>query len=140
MLWPLPNQIIRQTLIKYKPCHSQVINFYMNLVMSRSEQEVGGRKVYSFSTFLFPKLHSGGHAAVRRWTKAVDLFLYDVILVPLHLGVHWSLAVSNILHVSWIQTLETLRTLTSLLWHTEKDEQLLFGAWWIAIGLFIGFH
>lgn len=67
----------------------------MNLVMSRSEQEVGGRRVYSFSTFLFPKLHGGGHASVRRWTKAVDLFLYDIILVPLHLGVHWSLAVSN---------------------------------------------
>uniref|UniRef100_A0A8C2BFP9 SUMO specific peptidase 2 n=1 Tax=Cyprinus carpio TaxID=7962 RepID=A0A8C2BFP9_CYPCA len=73
--------------------NDEVINFYMNLVMSRSEQEVGGRKVYSFSTFLFPKLHIGGHAAVRRWTKAVDLFLYDIILVPLHLGVHWSLAV-----------------------------------------------
>ncbi|XP_065096297.1 sentrin-specific protease 2 isoform X2 [Paramisgurnus dabryanus] len=73
--------------------NDEVINFYMNLVMSRSEQEVGGRKVFSFSTFLFPKLHSGGHAAVRRWTKAVDLFLYDMILVPLHLGVHWALAV-----------------------------------------------
>uniref|UniRef100_A0A8C1QUR8 SUMO specific peptidase 2 n=1 Tax=Cyprinus carpio TaxID=7962 RepID=A0A8C1QUR8_CYPCA len=73
--------------------NDEVINFYMNLVMSRSEQEVGGRKVYSFSTFLFPKLHIGGHAAVRRWTKAVDLFLYDIILVPLHLGVHWSLVV-----------------------------------------------
>ncbi|XP_016304729.1 sentrin-specific protease 2-like isoform X2 [Sinocyclocheilus anshuiensis] len=73
--------------------NDEVINFYMNLVMSRSEQEVGGRKVYCFSTFLFPKLHIGGHAAVRRWTKAVDLFLYDIILVPLHLGVHWSLAV-----------------------------------------------
>ncbi|XP_051568345.1 sentrin-specific protease 2-like isoform X1 [Myxocyprinus asiaticus] len=73
--------------------NDEVINFYMNLVMSRSEQEVGGRKVYSFSTFLFPKLHSGGHTAVRRWTKAVDLFQYDIILVPLHLGVHWSLAV-----------------------------------------------
>ncbi|RXN33494.1 sentrin-specific protease 2-like protein [Labeo rohita] len=73
--------------------NDEVINFYMNLVMSRSEQEVGGRKVYSFSTFLFPKLHNGGHAAVRRWTKAVDLFLYDIILVPLHLGVHWSLGV-----------------------------------------------
>lgn len=37
----------------------------------------------------------GGHAAVKRWTKAVDLFLYDLILVPLHLGVHWAMAVSQ---------------------------------------------
>ncbi|KAM9483743.1 sentrin-specific protease 2 [Clarias gariepinus] len=73
--------------------NDEVINFYLNLVMARAEQETGGRKVYCFSTFFFPKLHGGGHTAVRRWTKAVDLFLYDIILIPLHLGVHWSLAV-----------------------------------------------
>ncbi|KAK2857439.1 hypothetical protein Q7C36_005358 [Tachysurus vachellii] len=73
--------------------NDEVINFYLNLVMARTEQEACGRKVYCFSTFFFPKLHGGGHAAVRRWTKAVDLFLYDYILIPLHLGVHWSLAV-----------------------------------------------
>uniref|UniRef100_A0A3B4C8H0 Ubiquitin-like protease family profile domain-containing protein n=1 Tax=Pygocentrus nattereri TaxID=42514 RepID=A0A3B4C8H0_PYGNA len=71
--------------------NDEVINFYLNLVMARSEQEAGGIKVYCFSTFFFPKLHGGGHAAVRRWTKAVDLFLHDIILIPLHLGVHWSL-------------------------------------------------
>ncbi|XP_061082340.1 sentrin-specific protease 2 [Conger conger] len=75
--------------------NDEVINFYLNLVMSRSEQG-GGRKVYAFSTFFFPKLRGGGHAAVRRWTKAVDLFLYDLILAPLHLGVHWSLAVIDL--------------------------------------------
>ncbi|XP_027015823.1 sentrin-specific protease 2 [Tachysurus fulvidraco] len=73
--------------------NDEVINFYLNLVMARTEQEACGRKVYCFSTFFFPKLHGGGHEAVRRWTKAVDLFLYDFILIPLHLGVHWSLAV-----------------------------------------------
>ncbi|XP_072539726.1 sentrin-specific protease 2 [Salminus brasiliensis] len=71
--------------------NDEVINFYLNLVMARSEQNAGSLKVYCFSTFFFPKLHGGGHAAVRRWTKAVELFLYDLILIPLHLGVHWSL-------------------------------------------------
>uniref|UniRef100_A0A8B9KVB7 SUMO specific peptidase 2 n=1 Tax=Astyanax mexicanus TaxID=7994 RepID=A0A8B9KVB7_ASTMX len=71
--------------------NDEVINFYLNLVMARSEQDAGALKVYCFSTFFFPKLHGGGHAAVRRWTKAVDLFLHDIILIPLHLGVHWSL-------------------------------------------------
>ncbi|XP_046714059.1 sentrin-specific protease 2 [Silurus meridionalis] len=76
--------------------NDEVINFYLNLVMARAEQDAGGRQVYCFSTFFFPKLHGGGHAAVRRWTKAVDLFLYDIILIPLHLGVHWSLAVVDL--------------------------------------------
>ncbi|XP_038854087.1 sentrin-specific protease 2-like isoform X3 [Salvelinus namaycush] len=73
----------------------EVINFYLSLVMTRSSSAGQGLKVYSFNTFFFPKLHGGGHVAVKRWTKAVDLFQYDIILVPLHLGVHWSLAVIN---------------------------------------------
>ncbi|XP_020773216.2 sentrin-specific protease 2 isoform X2 [Boleophthalmus pectinirostris] len=76
--------------------NDEVINFYLSLVMDRSAG--GGLRVYSFSTFFFPKLQgqSGGHAAVKRWTKAVDLFLCDLILVPLHLGVHWALAVIDL--------------------------------------------
>ncbi|XP_071243880.1 sentrin-specific protease 2-like isoform X2 [Salvelinus alpinus] len=75
--------------------NDEVINFYLSLVMTRSSSAGQGLKVYSFSTFFFPKLHGGGHTAVKRWTKAVDLFQYDIILVPLHLGIHWSLAVIN---------------------------------------------
>ena len=76
------------------------MNFYLSLVMERCSGEAAGLKIYSFSTFFFPKLRgggggqAGGHMAVRRWTKAVDLFLYDLLLVPLHLGVHWAMAVS----------------------------------------------
>ncbi|KAM9341339.1 sentrin-specific protease 2 [Symphorus nematophorus] len=79
--------------------NDEVINFYLSLVMERCSGEAAALKVYSFSTFFFPKLcgggggQAGGHAAVKRWTKAVDLFLYDLILVPLHLGIHWAMAV-----------------------------------------------
>lgn len=82
--------------------NDEVMNFYLSLVMERSFGEAAGLKVYSFSTFFFPKLcggggaHVQGHAAVKRWTKAVDLFLYDLIMVPLHLGVHWALAVIDL--------------------------------------------
>lgn len=79
--------------------NDEVMNFYLSLVMERCSGEAGRLRVYSFSTFFFPKLRGGGagqpggHAAVKRWTKAVDLFLFDLILVPLHLGVHWAMAV-----------------------------------------------
>uniref|UniRef100_UPI0037E9AB61 sentrin-specific protease 2 isoform X2 n=1 Tax=Semicossyphus pulcher TaxID=241346 RepID=UPI0037E9AB61 len=82
--------------------NDEVINFYLSLVMERSSGVAGGLKVYTFSTFFFPKLcgggggQAGGHTAVKRWTKAVDLFLYDLVLVPLHLGVHWALAVIDL--------------------------------------------
>jgi len=72
----------------------QVINFYMNLLMDRGAQD-NMPKVYCFNTFFYPKLMSGGHQSVRRWTKQVDLFSFDYILVPVHLGMHWCLAVSE---------------------------------------------
>ncbi|XP_061599738.1 sentrin-specific protease 2 [Cololabis saira] len=76
--------------------NDEVINFYLSLIMERSSGEAGQLKVYTFSTFFLPKLQGGGHAAVKRWTKAVDLFLFDIILVPLHLGVHWAMAVIDL--------------------------------------------
>ena len=50
------------------------------------------RSVYAFSTFFFSRLMDAGYSAVRRWTKKVDLFSYSLVLVPIHLGLHWSLA------------------------------------------------
>ena len=50
------------------------------------------RPVYAFSTFFYPRLMDAGYAAVRRWTKKVDLFSYSLVLVPVHLGMHWCLA------------------------------------------------
>ncbi|XP_030575007.1 sentrin-specific protease 2 isoform X2 [Archocentrus centrarchus] len=73
--------------------NDEVMNFYFSLIMERGSGEGGQLKVYSFSTFFFPKLRTGGHAAVKRWTKAVDLFAFDLILIPLHLGIHWAMAV-----------------------------------------------
>lgn len=72
---------------------SQVINFYMNLLVERSK-ESRLPSVNAFNTFFYPKLLKSGYAAVRRWTKKMDIFSKDILLVPVHLGVHWCLAVS----------------------------------------------
>ncbi|KAM9777454.1 sentrin-specific protease 2 [Neosynchiropus ocellatus] len=76
--------------------NDEVINFYFSLLMEQSSSRASGPRVYSFSTFFLPKLQAGGHPAVKRWTKAVDLFLHDLVLVPLHLGIHWALAVVDL--------------------------------------------
>ncbi|XP_060083476.1 sentrin-specific protease 1-like isoform X2 [Ylistrum balloti] len=72
--------------------NDEIINFYMNLLMERGKDE-GKAKVYACNTFFYPKVVSGGHSAVRRWTKRIDIFSQDYILIPVHLGMHWCLAV-----------------------------------------------
>lgn len=66
----------------------------MNLLVERNKKE-GYPAAYAFSTFFYPKLISGGYKAVRRWTRGVDLFKQDLIIVPIHLTVHWALVVSQ---------------------------------------------
>lgn len=80
----------------------QIINFYMNLLMERSKEK-GLPAVHAFNTFFFTKLKTAGYQAVKRWTKKVDIFSVDLLLVPIHLGVHWCLAVSASLIPSGIE-------------------------------------
>ncbi|XP_040904883.1 sentrin-specific protease 1 [Toxotes jaculatrix] len=72
--------------------NDEVINFYMNLLVERSK-DPSLPSVNTFNTFFYPKLRRSGYAAVRRWTKKMDIFSKDILLVPVHLGVHWCLSV-----------------------------------------------
>lgn len=81
-----------QTLSNLNWLNDEVINFYMNLLVERSKDS-NMPTVNTFSTFFYPKLRSSGYSAVRRWTKKMDIFSKDILLVPVHLGVHWCLSV-----------------------------------------------
>uniref|UniRef100_A0A667YTD6 SUMO specific peptidase 1 n=1 Tax=Myripristis murdjan TaxID=586833 RepID=A0A667YTD6_9TELE len=81
-----------QTLSHLNWLNDEVINFYMNLLVERSK-DPNLPTVDTFNTFFFPKLRSSGYSAVRRWTKKMDIFSVDILLVPVHLGVHWCLSV-----------------------------------------------
>uniref|UniRef100_A0A7N4Q1N7 SUMO specific peptidase 1 n=1 Tax=Sarcophilus harrisii TaxID=9305 RepID=A0A7N4Q1N7_SARHA len=81
-----------QTLNNLNWLNDEIINFYMNMIMERSKEK-GMPSVHAFNTFFFTKLKTAGYQAVKRWTKKVDVFSVDILLVPIHLGVHWCLAV-----------------------------------------------
>ncbi|NXX23364.1 SENP2 protease, partial [Podargus strigoides] len=83
------------TLSNYYWLNDEVVNFYMNLLVERSKKE-GYPAVHAFSTFFYTKLLYMGYSAVRRWTRGVDLFKLDIILVPIHLGSHWVLVVIDV--------------------------------------------
>uniref|UniRef100_A0A2K5BXG7 Ubiquitin-like protease family profile domain-containing protein n=1 Tax=Aotus nancymaae TaxID=37293 RepID=A0A2K5BXG7_AOTNA len=84
-----------QTLKNYHWLNDEVINFYMNLLVERNKKQ-GYPALHVFSTFFYPKLKSGGYQAVKRWTKGVNLFEQEIILVPIHRKVHWSLVVIDL--------------------------------------------
>ncbi|XP_055616579.1 sentrin-specific protease 1-like isoform X2 [Toxorhynchites rutilus septentrionalis] len=87
------------TLVGDNWLNDEVINFYMNLLMERSEQgaDDGLPRVYAMNTFFIPKLLSAGHAGLKRWTRKVDIFTYDIIPVPVHVGrVHWCMAIIDL--------------------------------------------
>lgn len=76
--------------------NDEVINFYLSLIMERSGTEeaknMGWPRVYAFNTFFYQKLAASGYAAVKRWTRSVDVFSFDILLVPVHCSIHWCLA------------------------------------------------
>jgi hypothetical protein len=113
-------EVAQKDITKLQPdvwLNDEVINFYMIMLNARSKahQEAlqnpapGGKKkrlakgdepldVHCFTSFFYTKLcASTGYAGVRRWTKKVDVFAKDAILLPINLGnSHWVSACINI--------------------------------------------
>ncbi|KAJ7806000.1 hypothetical protein B0H14DRAFT_3882551 [Mycena olivaceomarginata] len=69
-----------------------VINYYAAAIMQTRE------KVYIFNSFFWTKLEAAGYVNgdLAKWTKKVDIFDKDIILIPINIGnVHWIVAVIN---------------------------------------------
>ncbi|KAF7306736.1 Cysteine proteinase [Mycena indigotica] len=102
-------QVASQDIARLKPAlwlNDEIINFYGALVLGRSEgakeNSPNGPKnvlaVHYFSTFFWPKLVKEGYEKGRlsKWTKKLDLFSKDVILIPVnHANLHWTAAAIN---------------------------------------------
>ncbi|KAJ2784843.1 SUMO1 sentrin specific peptidase 1 [Coemansia javaensis] len=76
--------------------NDEVINFYMQLIMDRAERAPDLPRVHAFNTFFYSTLCESGYARVRRWTRRTRLFDKDLVIVPVHLGVHWCCAVIDL--------------------------------------------
>ncbi|XP_075058334.1 sentrin-specific protease 5 [Mixophyes fleayi] len=71
--------------------NDQVINMYGELIMDAVPE-----KVHFFNSFFHRQLMTKGYNGVKRWTKKVDIFKKTLLLIPIHLEVHWSLIAVNI--------------------------------------------
>ncbi|XP_034944425.1 sentrin-specific protease 1-like [Chelonus insularis] len=70
--------------------NDQIINVYFEMIAER-----GAPSIYACNTFFFQQLVRGGYTSVKSWTKKVRIFSMRMMMVPIHLGAHWCLAVVN---------------------------------------------
>lgn len=80
-----------QTLYGPNWLNDQVMNMYGDLVMDAVPD-----KVHFFNSFFYDKLRTRGYEGVQRWTKNVDIFGKELLLIPIHLEVHWSLVAVDV--------------------------------------------
>ncbi|PIC39371.1 hypothetical protein B9Z55_011081 [Caenorhabditis nigoni] len=76
--------------------NDNIINFYLQLICDRSTNDSKYPKTYAFNTFFYTNVQTKGYASVKRWTRKVDIFSHDILLIPVHLGMHWCMAVVDI--------------------------------------------
>jgi len=85
------------TLKRLNWLNDEVINFYLQMIVSRGAREDNKYpKVYAYNTFFYSTYKDNGYSRVRRWTKKEDIFSYDILLIPVHLGMHWCLATIDV--------------------------------------------
>lgn len=79
--------------------NDEVINFYLQLVQQRAvDQPNLFRSCFAWNTFFWQKLSEDGRGysfkSVQRWSirKKVDVFSFDLMIVPINVGrTHWAL-------------------------------------------------
>eukprot|EP00092_Neocalanus_flemingeri_P000118 GFUD01000121.1.p1 GENE.GFUD01000121.1~~GFUD01000121.1.p1 ORF type:complete len:1007 (-),score=214.05 GFUD01000121.1:186-3206(-) len=77
--------------------NDKVIEFYLQMVAARSlsleYRELNMPRIHCMSTYFFLNLIMRGYGALERWTKDVDIFSFDILLVPVHMDMHWCIAI-----------------------------------------------
>lgn len=82
--------------------NDNLVAFYLRYLEHQAEQRdpTVSRKVYMFNTFFYERLtdtkrgHRGiNYEAVKKWTRGVDLFTYDFVVVPVNEAYHWYVAI-----------------------------------------------
>lgn len=65
------------------------------MLADRSQMNTEPPKVHAMNTNFFSKLQKD-YSFVKCWTNKVDVFSFDIVLVPVHETIHWSIAIINL--------------------------------------------
>lgn len=82
--------------------NDNLIGFYLRFLENQLEQRDPdlAKRVYFFNTYFFASLTNTprgkrgiNYEAVQKWTRSVDLFEYDYVVVPINESAHWYVAI-----------------------------------------------
>uniref|UniRef100_A0A3B3BKF7 Ubiquitin-like protease family profile domain-containing protein n=1 Tax=Oryzias melastigma TaxID=30732 RepID=A0A3B3BKF7_ORYME len=114
--------------------NDQVMNMYGELIMEASHH-----KVHFLNSFFHRQLMTKGYEGVKRWTKQVDLFSKSILLVPVHLEVHWCLVTADVaskkicLYDSQGNALQKVNILKYLITEAKAKQQSAYESGWTKI-------
>ncbi|XP_037925674.1 sentrin-specific protease 1-like [Hermetia illucens] len=73
--------------------NDQIINFYLNLIAEDNTNKPNLPKIHIMNFFFVPMLKTLGYNTVKRWTRKIDIFTNNLIIIPVHKNNnHWTLA------------------------------------------------
>ncbi|KAL8851226.1 MAG: hypothetical protein Q9221_003857 [Calogaya cf. arnoldii] len=82
--------------------NDNLIAFYLRYLEHQADEDdpTMSRKVYMFNTFFYASLTTTkpgqrgiNYEAVQKWTRGVDIFTYDFVVVPVNESAHWYVAI-----------------------------------------------
>ncbi|KGO43406.1 Peptidase C48, SUMO/Sentrin/Ubl1 [Penicillium expansum] len=92
----------RERLLRDDFLNDNLIALYMRFLQDHLERtnKEAAKRIYFFNTYLFATLTNTprgdrgiNYSGVEKWTRNVDLFSYDYIVVPINENAHWYVAI-----------------------------------------------
>lgn len=78
--------------------NDECVNCYMEHLLARCKKNKDLPRCHFFNSFFYMFLYTKNgynYAKVKNWTKKIDIFSFNKIIIPIHLGNHWTLGVVN---------------------------------------------
>ncbi len=119
--------------------NDNLIGFYLRYLEQTFEEKSPdlAKRVYFFNTYFYATLtnahkpkRSFNYEGVQKWTKSVDIFTYDYIIVPINEHSHWYLAIiCNLPHLDRVvMPEEASNSQTELASSKTREERNEFAA------------
>ncbi|KAF6766191.1 cysteine proteinase [Ephemerocybe angulata] len=126
-------QVASADIVRLRPrqwLNDEIINFYGAMIMARAEEQKENAvprgkilKAFYLSSFFWQKLSTDGYEKGRlaKWTKKVDIFSRDVVLIPVNHGnAHWTAAAINF-QKKRFESYDSMGMATEAVWKRLRD-------------------